>query len=240
MFFTRFTYVCKLKLLELYEWFRKCCLAELSGEKLSLVTSRKSLYCKQKLTKMTKLTYLFLFCLVIYACSNEVSKEKRPLVDHINARVSDIDANHRVSIMEDDFHIGDSIYKIRGYFMDDKLLKLVGVLHTSHVDRDDYFYFDNHVPIFSGHVQVSKDDNIASEYKYYYGADGYVDEALFWEYHYTPGKRFPHEHFSEFEPDKDSLRASEEERLMFFLTKLDMEAFEIRHLNENLDANVKR
>lgn len=189
---------------------------------------------------MAKLTHLILLSLVIYSCSSEVSKEKRPLVEAINVKVRDIDANHRVSILEDDFHAGDSIYKIRGYFMDDQLLKLVGVLHTPHVDRDDYFYFERHAPIFSGHVVVSKDDNIASEYKYYYGDDGYVDEALFWEDHYTPGKRFPMEHFSEFNPDKDSLRESEEERLTFFLSKLDLEGFEIRHLNENLDANVKR
>ena len=190
---------------------------------------------------MTKLTYLILLSVgFLYACSSEVSKEKRPMVESINTKVRDIDANHRVSIIEDDFHQGDSIYKIRGYFMDDRLLKLVGVLHTAHVDRDDYFYFENHSPIFSGHVVVSKDDNIASEYKYYYGSDGFVDEALFWEDHYVPGKRFPIEHFSEFAPDKDSLRESEEERLFFFLSKLDMEGFEIRHLNENLDANVKR
>ncbi len=189
---------------------------------------------------MIKPTYLTIFALIVMSCSSEVSREKRPLVDAVDNKVRDIDANHRVSIREDDFHQGDSIYKIRGYFMDETLLKLVGVLHTSHIDRDDYFYFDEHVPIFSGHVVVSKDDNIASEYKYYYGADGFVDEALYWEDHYTPGKRFPVEHFNEFEPDRDSLRQAEEERLLFFLTKLEMEGFEIRHLNENLDANVKR
>lgn len=185
---------------------------------------------------MAKLTYLFIIITVITACS-EVSREKRPLVNKINSKVHDIDANHRVSIKEDDFHVGDSIYKIRGYFMDDILLKLVGVLHTSHLDRDDYFYFENHAPIFSGHLVVKRDDNLASEYKYYYGSDGYVDEALYWEDHYTPGKRFPIEHFEEFEPDRDSLREEEESRLLFFLSKLDMEGFEIRHLNENLEAN---
>lgn len=189
---------------------------------------------------MIKLTYLTTCVLILFGCSSEVSREKRPLVNAVNEKVHDIDANHRVSIREDDFHQGDSIYKIRGYFMDKELLKLVGVLHTSHIDRDDYFYFQDMAPIFSGHVVVSKDDNIASEYKYYYGEDGYVDEALFWEDHYTPGKRFPIEHFSEFQPDRDSLRASEEERLFFFLSKLDLEGFEILHLNENLDANVER
>ncbi|RED99748.1 hypothetical protein [Marinoscillum furvescens] len=178
--------------------------------------------------------------LVFAACSSEVSKEKRPLVDAIQKKVRDIDANHRVSIREDDFHKGDSIYKIRGYFMDDELLKLVGVLHTPRIERDDYFYFDKHEPIFSGHLVVLRDDKLAAEYKYYYGEEGYVDEALFWEDHYQPGKHFPHEHFEEFEPDRDSLRKAEEERLQFFLTKLDLEGFEIRHLNENLEANTER
>lgn len=186
---------------------------------------------------MTKLIYLFAFSLLVYSCSS-VSNEKKPLVEAINLKVRDINANHRVNIIEDDFHKGDSVYKIRGYFMEERLLKLVGILHTPHIDRDDYFYFEEHSPIYSGHVVVAKDNNIASEYKFYYGDDGYVDEALFWEDHYTPGKRFPMEHFSEFNPDKDSLRASEEDRLYFFLQKLDMEGFEIRHLNENLDANA--
>ncbi|WP_421893044.1 hypothetical protein [Marinoscillum sp.] len=189
---------------------------------------------------MKKLIYLTVAVLVLVACEGQVSKEKRPLVKAINQKVGDIDANHRVRIVEDDFHSGDSVYKIRGYFMDESLLKLVGILHTSHVDRDDYFYFEKNAPIFSGHLVVEKDGQIASEYKYYYGADGIVDEALFWEDHYEVGKRFPHEHFEEFNPDKDSLRIAEEERLYFFLSNLDMEGFEIKHLNENLDANVRR
>lgn len=189
---------------------------------------------------MAKLTYLTLILLLVGFSCSEVSREKRPLVDAINQKVHDIDANHRVSIVEDDFHKGDSIYKIRGYFMDEQLLKLVGFLKTPHFDREDFFYFERHEPIFSGHLVVQKDKNIAAEYKYYYGADGFVDEALFWKDHYTPGKRFPIEHFSEFEPDKDSLREEEEGRLSFFLNKLDMEGFEIRHLNENLEANTDR
>lgn len=189
---------------------------------------------------MKQLTYLTIIALLSGACTSDVSREKRPLVDGINHKVGDIDANHRVRIVEDDFHTGDSIYKIRGYFMDEHLLKLVGILHTSHVDRDDYFYFDKNVPIFSGHLMVQRDDQMASEFKYYYGESGYVEEALFWEDHYQVGKRFPHEHFEEFEPDKDSLRETEEDRLYFFLDKLDMEGFEIRHLNENLEANTKR
>ncbi|MFT7031015.1 MAG: hypothetical protein ACJA2C_002416 [Marinoscillum sp.] len=106
--------------------------------------------------------------------------------------------------------------------------------------RDDYFYFENNAPIFSGHLVVSKDDQIASEYKYYYGEDGYVSEALFWEDSYTVGKRFPHEHFEEFNPDIDSLHDWEEKRLKFFLEYLNLEGFEIMHLNENLEANTKK
>ncbi|MFY0608142.1 MAG: hypothetical protein JXR10_15590 [Cyclobacteriaceae bacterium] len=180
--------------------------------------------------------YLTLTLGLLWSCS-EVSKEKRPMVNRIEKIIDDINANHRTAIIEDDFHEGDSVYKIRGYFMDDEMLKVVGVLHTSHIERDDYFYFENNEPIYSGHLVVQKDDRMASEYKYYYGEDGYVDEALFWSDHYKLGRRFPIEHFREFEPDKDSLRTTEEERLKFFLDKLEMEGFEIVHLNENLDAN---
>lgn len=189
---------------------------------------------------MKQLICITIIALITGACQSEVSEEKRPLVKRVNKIVRDIDANHRVRIMEDDFHQGDSIYKIRGYFMDDNLLKLVGILHTSHIDRDDYFYFDNNEPIFSGHLVVEKDDRIAAEYKYYYGGEGKVEEALFWQDHYEVGKRFPHERFEEFEPDVDSLKSTEEERLQFFLSNLDLAGYEIKHLNENLEANLDR
>ncbi len=185
---------------------------------------------------MKSITYLILFTSLLFSCS-DVSKEKRPMVNKIEEKIADINANHRTSIVEDDFHQGDSIFKIRGYFMDDQMLKVVGVLHTSHIERDDYFYFENNEPIYSGHLVVQKDDRMASEFKYYYGEDGYVNEALFWSDHYQVGKRFPIEHFNEFRPDKDSLRITEEDRLKFFLEKLKMEGFEVTHLNENLDAN---
>jgi len=188
---------------------------------------------------MKILAYLTVILTLLASCQ-EVSRSKRPLVNHVNEKIDDINANHRVTIIEDDFHHGDSIFKIRGYFMDDEMLKVVGVLHTSHIERDDYFYFENNEPMYSGHLIVQKDDRMASEFKYYYGKDGYVEEALFWEDHYKVGKRFPIEHFSEFTPDLDSLRATEEERLMFFLEKLEMEGFEVTHLNENIDANATK
>lgn len=181
--------------------------------------------------------YHLLILGLISACTGVVSKEKQPLVNAVNEKVGHIDANHRVQIVEDDFHQGDSIYKVRGYFMDGFLLKLVGVLHTPTIDRDDYFYFENNTPIFSGHVVVKRSELLASEYKYYYNQEGLVDEALFWEDHYEPHKRFPHERFKEFEPNMDSLMAEEHERLSFFLEKLSMEGFEIKHLNEYLEAN---
>lgn len=123
--------------------------------------------------------------------------------------------------------------------MDDRLLKLVGVLRTPHLERDDYFYFEKHKPIFSGHVVVMRDDQSAAEYKYYYGKDGRINESLYWEDLYETGKQFPHEHFEEFEPNIDSLMTTEKERLDFFLTKLDVEGFEIHHINENLGANLQ-
>lgn len=187
-----------------------------------------------------KTFFSFWLTVIFAACSSEVSKEKQLLVDLINKKVDNIDANHRVQIIEDDFHEGDSIYKIRGYFMDDYLLKLVGVMRTSHVERDDYFYFENHRPIFSGHVLIMRDDQMASEYKYYYEDNGRIGEALYWKDHYERGRQFPHERFEEFIPDMDSLLATEQKRLRFFLTKLNVEGFEIHHLNENLDANIRR
>ena len=48
-------------------------------------------------------------------------------------------------------------------------------------------------------------------------------------------KRFPHEHFEEFEPDIDSLMNEETTRLNFFLSKLDQEGFEIKRENDNLN-----
>lgn len=176
-----------------------------------------------------------IFCLIA-GCS-EVSKEKAPLVAEVNEKVRHIDSNHRVKILEDDFHKGDSIYKIRGYFMEGKLLKLVGVLYTSHVERDDYFYFESKKLIFSGHLVVARDDQMASEYKYYYGKSGFVDEALFWTDKYQKGRQFPHERFKEFNPDVDSLKVAEDTRLQFFMDKLDMEGFEIHGMNENRGAN---
>ncbi len=177
-----------------------------------------------------------LVSLVLFSCTDPVSKEKRPLVSLANKKIRQIDGNHRVQIIEDDFHEGDSSYKIRAYYMDDDLLKIVTILRTSNYERDDYFYFENNRPIFSGHLFNEKNDHLASEYKYYYDK-GTVVESLYWEDHYTPGLRFDHERFQEYEPNIDSLMSSEKERLQFYLSKLDMEGFEVLHLNENLDAN---
>ncbi|MFY0601164.1 MAG: hypothetical protein JXR03_15915 [Cyclobacteriaceae bacterium] len=189
---------------------------------------------------MKNLLGMLAFAFVLISSCSEISKEKAPLVSEVNLKVRHIDANHRVQILEDDFHLGDSIYKVRGYFMDGMLLKLVGVLYTTHIERDDYFYFENKKQIFSGHVVVSRDDRLASEYKYYYGKDGSIEEALYWQDKYKTGKQFPHEHFEEFEPNIDSLKESEETRLQFFMDKLDMDGFEIHHLNENREANIVR
>jgi len=181
--------------------------------------------------------YLIVILLIFSNCqSSEISSEKEPLVQEINDKVSHIDRNHRVRIVEDDFVRGDSIYKVRGYFMDKSLLKVVGILRTQHFERDDYFYFEDHAPLFSGHMMNYMDDQLAVEYKYYYKDDKVV-EALRWSDHYEPGKRFPHEHFVEFEPDRDSLIKTEKKRLDFFLELLDKEGIEIKHLNENLGAN---
>ncbi len=173
---------------------------------------------------------------VLFSCSNPVRKEMRPLVNKINEKIGHIDSNHRIQILEDDYVSGDSLMKIRGYSMDGKLLKLVSVLNTPHIERDDYFYFENEHVIFSGHLMNDKDDLLAAEYKYYYDGDQIV-ESLFWEDHYQRGRRFPHESFEEFQPNMDSLLTSERERINFLIGKLEMEGFIIKHLNEHLQAN---
>ncbi len=168
--------------------------------------------------------------------SSEVSKEFRPLVKSIDNKVNHIDQHHRISIIEDDFVQADSLYKVRGYFNGNRLIKLVGIIKTAHFERDDYFYFENDKPIFSGHMMNFMDDRLAEEFKYYY-QDGKVVESLFWKDHYEPGKRFPHETFEEFKPNLDSLMDEERTRMSFYLTKLETEGFEIKHINENLEAN---
>lgn len=177
--------------------------------------------------------------ILVFACGSEVKKENRPLVETTNHKIKSIDHNHRIQIIEDDFTQADSLYKVRGYFNEGRLIKLVGIIKTPHFERDDYFYFENEKPIFSGHMMNFRDDRLAEEFKYYYKGDKIV-ESLFWEDHYTPGKRFPHETFREFEPNMDSLMREEKKRMDFFLSHLDMEGFVIKEINENLEANSNR
>lgn len=184
---------------------------------------------------------LLLLLFFILACGSEVSKSKQPLIHAIDLKVKNIDHNHRVQIIEDDFVNADSLYKVRGYFSRGKLMKLVGIIKTTHFERDDYFYFENDEPIFSGHMINFMDDKLAEEFKYYYNPkSGIIEECLFWKDHYKPGKRFPHESFDEFEPDMDSLMSEERNRMQFYLSHLDEEGFEIKHINENLEANSGR
>lgn len=184
--------------------------------------------------------YLSILIILLASCSgSEVKKENRKIVESIDYKVKNIDHNHRISIVEDDFVEADSSYKVRGYFNEGRLLKLVGILKTPHFERDDYFYFENEKPIFSGHMINFRDDRLAEEFKYYY-RNGTIVESLFWEDHYQPGKRFPHETFREFEPDMDSLMQEEKTRMAFFMDKLNEEGFELKSINENLEANSKR
>lgn len=182
---------------------------------------------------------LLIFVTILYSSKQEVSKEFRPLVEATNYKVKNIDHNHRISIIEDDFVQADSSYKVRGYFNEGRLMKLVGIIKTPHFERDDYFYFENEIPIFSGHMMNFTDDRLAEEFKYYY-QDGRVAESLYWKDHYKPGKRFPHETFTEFNPNMDSLMNEERVRMSFYLSKLEREGFELKHINENLEANSSR
>ncbi|MEP1034578.1 hypothetical protein [Ekhidna sp.] len=182
---------------------------------------------------------IILGAVIFYQSGSEVSKEFQPLVKAIDYKVKHIDQNHRISIIEDDFIQADSSYKVRGYFSGNSLIKLVGIIKTPHFERDDYFYFENDAPIFSGHMMNFMDDRLAEEFKYYY-QDGAVVESLYWKDYYEPGKRFPHETFEEFNPNMDSLMNEEKGRMNFYLTKLEKEGFEIKHINENLEANSSR
>jgi len=182
------------------------------------------------------LTLLFVLALTLYSCTPEKKSETELLMDAINMKVSSIDHNHRVQIIEKDSIVGDSLYKVRGYLIGDQMIKVVGILQTPHFERDDYFYFENHEPLFSGHMINFKDDRLAEEFKYYYEGEN-VTQALFWEDHYTPGERFPHEHFEEFSPNQDSLLNTEQSRIKLLLHFLEMSSIEIKHLNENMGAN---
>jgi len=184
---------------------------------------------------------IILFTFLFVACSNDIKKENRTLVKSIDRKVKNIDHNHRVQIIEDDFVNADSVYKVRGYFNEGQLMKLVGIIKTPRFIRDDYFYFENDKPIYSGHMINFIDDKLAEEFKYYYNHSGdSIVESLFWKDHYQPGKRFPHETFREFDPTFDSLMNEEKTRMNFYLAHLSQEGFEIKHSNENLEANSSR
>ena len=103
----------------------------------------------------------------------------------IDYKVKAIDHHHRIQILEDDFIVGDSTYKVRGYLSEGRLQKLIGILRTPHFERDDYFYFENNKPIFSGHMINFMDERLAEEFKYYYRGNKIV-ECLYWEDHYDP------------------------------------------------------
>lgn len=186
-------------------------------------------------------TAILLSFFILSSCGNEIKKENRTLVNGIDHKVKNIDHNHRVQIIEDDFVSADSIYKVRGYFNEGQLMKLVGIITTPHFVRDDYFYFENDKPIYSGHMINFIDDKLAEEFKYYYNQRGdSIVESLFWKDHYQPGKRFPHETFKEFDPRFDSLMNEEQTRMSFYLSHLEKEGFEVKHINENLEANSSR
>jgi hypothetical protein len=171
-------------------------------------------------------------------CGPNISDENQRLIDLTNDKMRHIDGNHRVSIVEDDFKDGDSLYKIRAYYYNQDIIKLVSVLRTPHYERDDYFYFENKSPIFSGHLVNQRDDHEAEEFKFYYKG-GKVVESLTWKDTYVPGKKFDHEAFHEYNPNVDSLMKKENERFSFLVTKLELEGIEILHLNENLEANTQ-
>lgn len=181
-----------------------------------------------------------LILLFIASCSSSGVKNKnKHHLKAIDIKIKKIDHNHRIKIVEDDFVEENKMYKIRAYYSEGILQKLIGITKTPHFERDDYFYFENHHILFSGHMINMVDEHLAEEFKYYY-FEGKIIETLRWEDHYKPGKRFPHEHFESFEPNMDSLVKSENNRLNFFLEKIDKEGFTLKKINDNLEANSGR
>lgn len=181
------------------------------------------------------LPLLIVVILTFTQCHSEMSM-KGKLVDEVNKQVARIDHSHRMSIVEDDFVRGDSLYKIRGYYSQNELLKIVGILKTPHFERDDYFYFKDGKQLFSGHFRNFRDERLAEEYKYYF-QNGELARTYMWRDNYTPGKRFPHETFELFEPNLDSLMKTERERMNFFISLLETEGIQISEENENVGAN---
>ncbi len=185
---------------------------------------------------MRPLLPLLIVCiLLITGCHSDLSK-KGKLVEAVNKKVSEIDHSHRLQIIEDDFVRGDTLFKIRGYYQDHHLMKLVGLTKTPHFERDDYFYFEDGQQLFSGHMMNFRDDRIAEEFKYYF-ENGTIKKTLMWKDTYTPGKRFPHETFKSFSPNMDSLMREEKQRVAYFSELLNKEGRELLEERENLEAN---
>ncbi|MEQ9231047.1 MAG: hypothetical protein RIF46_10225 [Cyclobacteriaceae bacterium] len=185
---------------------------------------------------MRPLLSLLIVCiLTLIGCHSDLSKTGK-LVESVNKKVSAIDQSHRLQIIDDDFVEGDTLFKIRGYYQDRQLLKLIGITKTTHFERDDYFYFEGGKQLFSGHMMNFRDDRIAEEFKYYF-ENGSIKKSLMWKDTYTPGKRFPHETFKSFSPNLDSLMKEEKQRVAYFSELLNKEGRELLEQRENLEAN---
>ena len=170
---------------------------------------------------------------IVTACSS-LTQEEQDLIERINRDVHHTDVRRRISIVEDDYKEGEDLYKIRGYFADEKLIKIVGITRSVHGERDDYFYFNDEGGVyFTGHLMNDKDHHMAKEFKYYYENDD-LKVALHWEDEYDPTKPFPHEHFEPFQLDWDSLLREENERIDFFKEKIYSEGFLLQRENPNL------
>ena len=180
-------------------------------------------------------TLLIVSTLTLSSCHSNIA-QKGKIVEAVNKKIATIDHSHRMRIVEDHFVKSDSLFKIRGYYIKDELLKLVGILKTPHFERDDYFYFENGQQLFSGHMMNFKDDKLAEEFKYYFD-NGQLARAFMWEDYYVPGQRFPHETFKTFSPSVDSLLSEEKKRLAFFKDLLKKKGTEIQQEKENLGAN---
>ena len=184
---------------------------------------------------MRSFLLLLIVIVLTFSCHSEMSRQGN-LVEEINQKVSKIDHNHRVQIIETDHPIDGSTWKVRQYISNKQRVKVVAVVMNAHFERDDYFYFEGGKKIFSGHMINFRDERLAEEFKYYF-ENGKLVRSYMWKDNYTPGERFPHEEFELFEPNMDSLIQEEDNRLAFLMELLEKDGREIKAENENLGAN---
>ncbi|MCP4457477.1 MAG: hypothetical protein GY816_05540 [Cytophagales bacterium] len=70
----------------------------------------------------------------------------------VDMKVGNIDRNPRVQIIDEGSILSDILYKVCGFIIGGEMVKEVSVLNAAYFERDDCFYYENYVPLFSGHM----------------------------------------------------------------------------------------